>query len=114
MGARTAVRMPLAPMATPAKAAERVCCGMTREAPIPLPAVPAARPRAEGSLIFSQSRTGSIEMATRMPPRIARTAEREGMPPMLAETAMAIGVVRDLGAMERATAWPPPSRRTMA
>ena len=48
MGAKMAVMMPLAPMATPAKAAERVCCGMTREAPMPLPAVPAARPRAEG------------------------------------------------------------------
>ena len=36
------------------------------------------------------------------------------MPPMLAETAMAMGVVRDLGAMERATAWLPPSSRTMA
>ena len=36
-----------------------------------------------------------------------------GMPPMLDETAMAMGVVRDLGAMERATTWLPPRSRTM-
>ena len=62
--------------------------------------------------MWSRFRTGSMEIATRMPPMMASTAEREGMPPIAEETAMAMGVVRDLGAMERATAWLPPSRRT--
>ncbi len=53
-------------------------------------------------------------IAATMPPRMARAAVSAGAPPICCDTAMAMGVVTALGAMDSATSREPPRAQTIA
>src|ERR1700730_859555 len=114
VGTISAVSKPFSPIARAAKAPAISSNEIAWAAPIPLPAVPAAKPNARQSVIFAHRNNDWIEMATRTPPAIARPAASEGIPPTVWVTSIAMGVVTALGATESAAARLPPQISTRA
>ena len=66
-------------------------------------AVPMESPCAIGLLIRPASITLKPSTAPNKPTKITTAADNEGIPPVAADTSMAIGVVTDLGANEQIT-----------
>ena len=111
-GTISAVSRPLRAMPSAANAAAMLSKAATCAAATPLPATPAASPCAGQSSTWMRRSIRWPVMAATMPPIMARTAGRAGMPPICQDTAMAIGVVTAFGAIDSATARDPWSSHT--
>src|SRR6202162_1246546 len=76
---------------------------------MPWPATPAATPRASQSRTPIQLKNRPENIAVIIPVRITKTTVIEGWPPICSLIPIAIGVVTDLGAIDRTTVSEAPS-----
>lgn len=74
-------------------------------------AVPMDNPWAMGLCTWPTCNILKPSMAPNIPTTTTTAAVSEGMPPMLRDTSMAMGVVTDLGASDMATSWLAPHIR---
>ena len=97
IGAKIDVEMPVKAMATPPMAS---CTGLTLAqalAPKPWLEAPMASPAAISFLMPKSLSSLWLKVAPSIPVKITPAVVRAGMPPMVLDTSMAIGVVTDLG-----------------
>ena len=96
------------PIASPLSAPSIAPICMAVAVPTPCDEAPNAIPFAIGLLIPSQFIIGGAMILPITPATTTTTAVRAGIPPLLSESAMAIGVVTDLGASDAIRVWSAP------